>query len=514
LPNRKSIFGLSSITLVIILSAVAKFAIHILTGSKYGYFADELYTIALSKHLAFGYVDLPPLVPVLVALSRNLFGESLTALHIIPALAGSATLVFVCLITKEFGGKLFAVILSALGFLIAPAWLIMNSYFSYDAIDQLVLAVFLYALVRFIRSGNRKLWILLGAIAGIACLTKMTLLYIGPGFLVALLLSKYRKDLRTPWPWLGAALFLVILSPYLLWQVDNHWPTLKYWINYSKFRLSQASVKAYALDIFFLMNPVLLPLYAIGLCRIFRRLVDTKYGFLGVMFLITLVLLFFLHAKTWMLAELFMPLIAAGAVGVEEVKSGRSWGKILKPGVVAAMLAGGILITPASIPILPIESLPAYAKNFGFLYNSTKDLDFTSSKYPLQFALRIGWEELVRDVATVYNELPQEDRTVAGIYAFWYGPASAIDFFGPQYGLPHSVSGNLTYYLWGPGYSWDVMIILNNKEYDITRLFQECEMKKSVINEYTIPLNQLDIFVCRKPKLSTENIWKRLQAYR
>jgi hypothetical protein len=139
MQDRKSIFGLSSITLIIILGAAAKFALHILTGAKYGFFADELYTIALSKHLAFGYVDLPPLVPLLAALSRILFGESLTAWHILPALAGAITLIFVCLIAKEFGGKVFAVGLSALGFLVAPVWLILFSYLSYDAYDQLIL---------------------------------------------------------------------------------------------------------------------------------------------------------------------------------------------------------------------------------------------------------------------------------------------------------------------------------------------------------------------------------------
>jgi len=104
MPERRTIFGLSSVALVILLGAVTKFAIHILTGARYDFFHDELYTIALSKHLAFGYVDLPPLVPLLAVLSRTLFGESLTAWHILPALAGAVTLVCVCLITREFGG--------------------------------------------------------------------------------------------------------------------------------------------------------------------------------------------------------------------------------------------------------------------------------------------------------------------------------------------------------------------------------------------------------------------------
>jgi len=513
--DRKSILRPSSVTLVIILGALVQFAIQILAGTGYGFFADELYTIALSKHLAFGYVDLPPLVPLIAALSRMLLGESLIAMHILPALAGSATLVFVCLITKEFGGKLFAVVLSALGFLIAPVWLIVDSYFSYDAFDQLVLTVFLYVLVKFIRSGNRKLWILLGGVAGIACLTKMTLLYIGPGFLVALLLSKYRKHLLTPWPWLGVALFLVLLSPYLLWQVSNHWPTLKYWINYGTLRLYRASVPEYAVEIFYAMNPALFPVYAIGLWRIFRRFGETNYGFLGVMFLATLVLLFFLHAGTWMLAELFMPLIAAGAVGLEEMAAGRSWGKILKPSAVAVMIAGGVLVAPTSLPILPIESLSAYLDQFKFLYSSPKEFNISYSEYPINLALRTGWEELVRKVADVYNELPPEDRQVAGIYANWYAPASAIDYFGPQYGLPHAVSGHLTYYLWGPGYSWDVMIMLTNNSIPINMslFFNECALKGRVFNPYTMPMNQLNIYVCRNPNLSPEEIWQHMEMY-
>jgi 4-amino-4-deoxy-L-arabinose transferase-like glycosyltransferase len=171
-----------------------------LTAANYGYFCDELYTIALSKHPAFGYIDLPPLVPALVVLSRAIFGESLFALHIFPAFAGAATLVFVCLTVKEMGGKLFATGLSALGYIMVPIWLITDSFFCYDCIDQLMLTIFLYFLVKLIRTGNGKLWLLLGFLAGIACMAKVTILLYGPGLLIALLLSKNRKNLGTPWP--------------------------------------------------------------------------------------------------------------------------------------------------------------------------------------------------------------------------------------------------------------------------------------------------------------------------
>ena len=118
--DQKHPINLSPAGWVIIFAALAKFAVHMINAPGYGLFFDEMYTAALSRHLAFGYVDLPPLVPALMALSRAVLGESLLAMHIVPALAGAATLVFVCLIVREFGGRTFAVALSALAFIVVP----------------------------------------------------------------------------------------------------------------------------------------------------------------------------------------------------------------------------------------------------------------------------------------------------------------------------------------------------------------------------------------------------------
>lgn len=390
------ISGLSSTGLIIILAAVVKFALHMYMAPGYGFFGDEFYTIALSRHLAFGYVDLPPLVPALVALSRTLLGESLPAMHIVPALAGSATLIFVCLITKEFGGKAFAILVSALGFIFVPLWLSIDSIFCYDSIDQLVLAGFLYALVRFLRNGNKRLWLVLGLIAGVACMTKMTILFLGPGFLVALLLSKYRRDLLTPWLWLGGALCVVVVSPYLFWQIANHWPTLDYWNNYGSLRVYQASLPQYLTNILIYMNPFFLPLWIVGLYRLFRRLDGVNYGFLGMLFLTTLVLEFELHATVRMLGELFIPLIAAGAVFAEETLTGIRWGKGIKVVITAYLLVTGIYITPISLPILPLDHFSVYraAKP---LYQSLREFNGGSSYYPVLLSGRMGWDELAKE---------------------------------------------------------------------------------------------------------------------
>ncbi len=515
MQDRKYIFGLSSVTLIIILGAVVKFAMHMYIAPGYGFFGDELYTIALSKHLAFGYVDLPPLVPALVALSRALLGESLFAMHIFPALAGSATLVFVCLIAKEFGGKAFAVLLSAMGFIFVPLWLSLDLIFCYDSIDQLVLAGFLYTLVRFLRSGDKRLWILLGLIAGVACMTKMTILFLGPGFLAALLVSKYRKDLLTPWPWLGAALCVVVVSPYLFWQIANHWPTLEYWNNYGTLRVYQASIPQYLTNVLVYMNPFLLPLWIAGLYRIFRRLNGVNYSFLGVLFLATLVLEFSLHATVRMLAELFIPLIAAGAVFVDEKLAGIRWENGLKIATTLYLFVTGVYILPASLPILPLDHFQSFYGETGKpLYQSVKEFNGAPSYYPFLLSGRIGWDKLTQDVAGVYDKLPAQDRAVAGIYADFWMDAGAIDLLGPQYGLPHTVSGSLTYYLWGPGYSWDVMIIITTKTNPLAVFFDECELQATTQRGFDTSTGPVSIFVCRKPKISADKIWGGLKSYR
>jgi hypothetical protein len=514
MQNERRLFGLSSFALLVSVFAAAKFLVHILTGLNYGYFCDELYFIALGKHLALGYVDVPPLVPALHALSRVLFGESLLAVHIFPSLAGAATLVFVCLITRELGGRLFATGVAALGFIIAPVWLILDSFFCYDSIDQLVLAIFLYLLVRLVRTENRRLWIALGVTAGIAFMTKATILFLGPGLLIALLATKHRRHLLTPWPWIAVGIFLVIISPYVIWQSVNHWPTIAYWGRYGSQKLYHSSFPEYLVSVVLTMNIVLAPLLGVGLYRIFKRFGDTRYGIFGIIFLVTFVLLFVLHARAMMLAEVCIPLIAAGAVWVEEVLTGPGWKRGIRVAVVSCMVAGGLLVAPVTLPLLPLDLLPSYARVFGFLYKPVKDFNDPKSEYPQEFSNRIGWDDLVRTVAEVYHGLSPEDKAKAGIFCDWFGPAGAIDLLGPRYGLPHAVTGHLAYYSWGPGEnSWDVMILVSATIDTWRGFFEDVQEKAVITNDYAMPYNRNTVYVCRKPRMHPKVIWAYIKGY-
>jgi hypothetical protein len=332
--------------------------------------------------------------------------------------------------------------------------------------------------------------------------------------LAALIVSKYRKDLLTPWPWLGGALCLVVVSPYLFWQVANHWPTLEYWTNYGTARVYQASIQQYLTNILIYISPFLIPLWTAGLYRIFRRLDGENYSFLGLLFLMTLVLLFVLHASVRMLAELFMPILAGGAVFLEEILDKVRWERGMKATASASLLVLGLFTVPLTLPILPVDTLPAFVEPFKPFYQPLREFNGGSTYFPPTLAMRIGWDKLVQEVAGVYVALPAEDRVTAGIYADSYMSAGAIDLLGPQYGLPHAVSGSLTYYLWGPGYSWNVMVIITHKSNNMAVFFDKCELKATVKDEFDGPIDHPNIFVCKNPKVSADAIWTSAKSYR
>jgi hypothetical protein len=261
------------------------------------------------------------------------------------------------------------------------------------------------------------------------------------------------------------------------------------------------------------MSPFVMPLYLAGLYRLFRRMDGVNYGFLGVLFLFTLVMMYVLLTPARMLAALFMPLLAAGAVLVEELLARLRRGWIGRTAALAYLLVTGVIALPLNLPILPPERMEAYADHFRIFYQPLREFN-VAWHYPPLLTGRLKWDELVQGVAGVYDGLPPQERPIAGIYADWYPSVAAVDLLGPAYGLPHGVSGFLTYYLWGPGYSWEVMLIIAGKTNNMAVFFDDCELKAVLPYEYDPPVGKPYIYVCRKPKVPAEVIWGSLKSYR
>lgn len=249
---------------VLILLALVKLLMHLLTAENYGYFRDELYYIAASERLDLGYVDFPPFVALATAFVRATLGDSLLALRLLPALAGAAAVVLAGLMARELGGGRFAQGLAALAVLVAPNFLVFGTFISMEAFDQLFQVSAAYVLLLILKRDQPRLWLLFGLFAGLGLLTKVPMLFFGFAVFVALLVTPARRHLLTPWTWLGGVVAFVFLLPYLFWQLTNGWPTLEFWANYGD-KVDAASPLEFFVEQVVTMQPLTLPLWLAGL---------------------------------------------------------------------------------------------------------------------------------------------------------------------------------------------------------------------------------------------------------
>jgi len=199
--------------------ALAKLAIHLYAARFYGYFVDELYFMACSRHLAWGYVDQPPLIAVIVRIERLFFGDSLQSIRFFAGLAGACNVLLAGWIARELGGKRFAQALAALAVLFAGIFLAMDHYISMNAFEPLAWMGCALILIRIIRTGDQKLWLWFGLIAGIALENKYGIVFFAAGVVAGLLLTRHRSMFLEPWIWLGGIIAFLIFLPNLVWNI-------------------------------------------------------------------------------------------------------------------------------------------------------------------------------------------------------------------------------------------------------------------------------------------------------
>jgi hypothetical protein len=509
--RKRLVSAVTGAAVLLALLAVIKVVVHLLTGSGYGYFVDELYYLGMQPHLDFGYVDVPPAVPALMAVSNAIFGTSLLALKVLPAIAGALTLMVVALMARELGGGRFAVVLAGLAVLVAPMWLALDSWFAYDAFDQLVTALLFWAWIRLMKEPSPRRWLVVGLVLGIGLLTKMSIVFTWPALAVALLATSQRRSLLTRWPWLAAGLALLVASPFIAWQATHGWPIVAYWQGYAQYR-PHPSVVDFAAEILLWDNEVLLPLTAMGLIFFLAHRDAARYRSVGITVLVLAALFaLILHSEPRLLASALLPLIAGGAVWLEKLLAYGSWRPKLKPAYAGLLVISGLVF---GFQALPIGGPATWADHTG------------GAPLPEHLYLRVGWPELVAEVANVYNGLPPDDRARAVIYAGNYGEAAAIDFFGPQYGLPGAISNNNAYQVWGPGDgSGEVAIAFGYMfspfgdhpgAVNLSNLYGEVRWGGVIEGLPDSPSweQQVPIWICRDPLVDLHEVWPQLANYR
>ena len=443
-------------------------------------------------------MDVPPLPPLILAGVRFLFGDSLFALHLIPALSGALFLILAYLLIKKLNGNRFALFLTLTTVLLAPCFMWWDSVYTYDTFNKLCWLLFSFLMIRLIQTEDPKYWIYIGITSGVALLFKITILYLGLGWLIGLIVTKQRKLLfRREVLWAGV-LVLIICSPYLLWQIQHRFISLEYYHNYAAGKVSSFSLPGYLLEQVINMSPFTFPIWLAGLYYLLFHPQGKILRSAGITYLVILLISYFTKAKPDLIMPYYAILLAAGCLWLGNLLAGggKRW---LQAAVFLLVVISGLAVLPAARPVLPVKT---FIKIYGKIFPRTDVEGHTLPNLPQTLADCFGWQEMTRKVAQVYHSLPEADRVKACIVARNYGEAGAIEYYGAKYHLPlPPVSGHLQYYIWGPGrFSGEVVIAVGFSYDDVKVTYQDVRKGPILTNPYMMPYEKANpIYVGRKP---------------
>ncbi len=492
----------------------AKLLVHVATAGRYGYFRDELYFLDCGRHLDWGYVDCAPLIAVYAKIAL-LLGGSLPVLRTLAALAGAARVALTMVLARELGGGRFAQALAGLCALAAPIYLGMDSILTMNGFESLFWMGCVSFLIRIVRTGDSRLWVWFGVLAGLGLENKHSTLLFGGAVVAALLLTRERRELAKPWIWIGAGLALLLFLPNILWQVRHGFPTIEDLQNVKRMGKNVVlSPLEFVGQQILLLHPLLFPVWLAGLVSfLFGR--ASRLRVLGWTYLVLLVLMIVLKAKNYYLTPIYPMLFASGAVAVEGWLERRAWSRGRtwpKAAIATYVVAAGAILAPAILPFLPPEKLLAYQRRLHVAPPRTE----VRHEGPLDQGLgdQFGWPELVADVARIYQSLPPEERARTGVFASNYGEAGALHLFGPAYGLPPAICAHQNHYFWGPpSTQYDLLIWLQWGRESISRRCRSVEKAGEHFHPWGMEEENRAIYLCRGLRVPLAEQWPDLKHW-
>ena len=427
--------------------------VELAVSGLYGFQQDELYFLVASHHLAFGYVDQPPLA-VLLARTTDIFGTNPTAIRILPALAGGAIVVIAARLAALYGAGRIGRIFAALGTACAPVLMGAIHTGNTTPYDLLAWAVVLLCVSTALLRDRPRWWLGAGAAAGVGLQDEYLIATLLGALVVGLLVtSAHRRVFATPWPWLGGLIALAIWAPNLAWQFANGWPQATMAAALHQQNTATGDYIA-GLPLQLLFTGVLgVPLVIAGFIRLYRT---PELRFLGVAAtLVVLYVLAWVPGKTYYSDGMLPAVIAAGSVSAERWLA-RDRRPRWRHGLVAVGVALTVVaIVPNTLPLLRIADQ----------HKVPPDKTLTDG---------VGWPQLVAAVAAQDAALTRAGQAPTSVYTIAYAEAGALHTFGGPYHLPPVVSAHNSFWTWGPGSASDQTVLVVDGLRQLRPYFASC----------------------------------------
>ncbi len=476
----------------------------------YGYQRDELYFISCARHLAWGYVDQPPLIAIIAKIALSLFGDSLYAIRLLPAVAAAATVVVVGRMAKRFGGGLVAQSLAMIGIALAPFFLAVGNLLTMNAFEPLLWLGAAYLFIKADESDQAWLWAALGLVCGLGLINKYSMFFYLGSCVVAIALTPSRRSLLRPGFALAIAIATVIVSPTLVWQARHGWPQLAVLRDAAATKNVVVGPLDFYLQQILMMNPLAAPIWIAGLWALLVSPQTRPFRWYGLAYVVLSALYLVLGAKVYYLAPIYPVLFAAGAPVIAAWLARVRFAAIAYPVLLGAL---GFVIAPEAFPLLPLSTFLVYEHVLDF--RGIKMEKHPVGRVPQHFADMLGWDTLVASLARANDGLTTSERLEAVILTRDYGQASAVDFLGPRLGLPRAISGHNNYYLYGTrGASGNVVLAIGFDAATLRGEFAKVERVGLYHDAYVLPdFNDLPIYKCTQPREALAAWWPHVKRY-
>ena len=477
---------------------------HLAANPHYGFFRDELYFIVCGRHPDWGYVDQPPVVPLLAALSQAA-GTSLFLLRAIPALFAGATAYVMATLARDMGGGRFAATLGALAGSLSLVLLAFGSRLGPDTVQMLAWPWAILCIGR--ARSDPRWWLTAGFAIGFGAEAKYSALLAAASIAAGLVLT-YPRVLLSRAPWIGALLTAALIAPNAAWQYAHGWPMLELLQNGQLGKNVVLSPLQFLAQQVLLYNPVLSLVWLAGFAWCLRV---AAWRWLGIGFLVLLATMIVLHGKAYYPAPIYPALFAAGGVAIERWTARRAW---LRPVAMATVVAAGLVLAPVVSPVLREPAMLAYdalLARAGFGVPQTEH--HRQAALGQDYADMHGWQELADKVHATLGTLPPDLRAGTWVFAANYGEAGAIDVLAPN--AHPTLSGHNQYWLWGPrGFDGASILDVNGDLEADRRLCREARIVATFSAPYVMPYeDDAPLILCTGLRPSVAALWPKLKHY-
>jgi hypothetical protein len=478
-----------------------------IASRQYGFHGDELNLIENGQHLAWGYVEYPPLAPFLAHIAFALFGLSLVGIRSFSILVVCLVFLLTALMARELGGSLRAQVVAGLAAVTAPILLFAGLLFSYETFDYLWWVVIAYFMIRLLKSDNPRWWLGIGAAIGLGAMTNYIIGVEIIALIAGVIFTPARRYLKSPWLWAGAALAVLIVSPNLVWQAQHQWIAIRFTssIHARDMSIGRTSLLAFLpYQLLACTNIAAIALWITGFWYYARRPEGQGYRALAWMAAVPFIFFLIFQGRYYYPAPIYPMLIAAGSCQVESRLAGLSGRRLarqrsLQYGSLAVI---SLLLMAVTWPIAPVNSALGRVENTA------------NSNYREE----IGWRQLVQTIAGIRSSLPVSEQAGVGVLTDSYGETAAVDLYGPVYHLPAALSGINTYWLRGYGNPLtQTLIAVGFSPQTLSKIFQSCQAAGAISNRFNLPndetRNNSVIYICRDLRYPWPQFWKYFQYF-